>query len=127
MIFALGLGWFPPKAAMLSGFSYWEIVLPVLTLVIYDFGYVARMTRASMAEVMTSQYIRTAVLKDRQLYIQAGGGVVWDSDPEAEWEETVNKSNALRKAAEEAGRFSGGGSTRSRGASGNGSLSAGPC
>jgi peptide/nickel transport system permease protein len=31
--------------------------------VIYDFGYVARMTRASMAEVMTSQYIRTAVLK----------------------------------------------------------------
>ena len=35
----------------------------VLTLVIYDFGYVARMTRASMAEVMTSQYIRTAVLK----------------------------------------------------------------
>ena len=63
VIFALGLGWFPPKAAMLSGFSYKEIVLPVLTLVVYDFGYVARMTRASMAEVMTSQYIRTAVLK----------------------------------------------------------------
>ena len=40
-----------------------ELVLPVLTLVLYDFGYVARMTRASMAEVMTSQYIRTAVLK----------------------------------------------------------------
>ena len=39
------------------------MVLPVLTLVLYDFGYVARMTRASMAEVMTSQYIRTAVLK----------------------------------------------------------------
>ena len=35
----------------------------MLTLVLYDFGYVARMTRASMAEVMTSQYIRTAVLK----------------------------------------------------------------
>ena len=32
-------------------------------LVLYDFGYVTRMTRASMAEVMTSQYIRTAVLK----------------------------------------------------------------
>ena len=32
-------------------------------LVIYDFGYVARMTRASMAEVMTTHYIRTAVLK----------------------------------------------------------------
>ena len=49
--------------------------------------------------------LRTAVLKDQKLYIQAGGGVVWDSDPEAEWEETVNKARALRKAAEEAGRF----------------------
>ena len=49
--------------------------------------------------------LRTAVLKDENLYIQAGGGVVWDSDAEAEWQETVNKSNALRKAAEEAGRF----------------------
>jgi anthranilate synthase component 1 len=49
--------------------------------------------------------LRTAVLKDKKLYIQAGGGVVWDSDPEAEWEETVNKSRALKKAAEEAGRF----------------------
>ena len=38
-------------------------MLPVLTLVLYDFGYVARMTRASVAEVMTSQYVRTAVLK----------------------------------------------------------------
>ena len=34
-----------------------------MVLVVYDFGYVARMTRASMAEVMTSQYIRSAVLK----------------------------------------------------------------
>ena len=50
--------------------------------------------------------LRTAVLKDKKLYIQAGGGVVWDSDAEAEWEETVNKSRALRQAAEEAGRFS---------------------
>jgi anthranilate synthase component I len=49
--------------------------------------------------------LRTAVLKDQTLYIQAGGGVVYDSDPEAEYEETVNKSRALRRAAEEAGRF----------------------
>ncbi|UCE30422.1 MAG: ABC transporter permease [Burkholderiales bacterium] len=62
-IFALGLGWLPAKAAMTRGFDAWQIVLPVLTLVLYDFGYVARMTRASMAEVMTQQYIRTAVLK----------------------------------------------------------------
>ena len=53
--------------------------------------------------------LRTAVLKDQQLYVQSGGGVVWDSDPEAEWQETVNKSKALRKAAEEAGRFERGG------------------
>ena len=49
--------------------------------------------------------LRTAVLKDEKLHIQAGGGVVWDSDPEAEWQETVNKSRALRKAADEAARF----------------------
>lgn len=63
VIFALGLKWFPTKSAMISGFDGWQLMLPVLTLVLYDFGYVARMTRASMAEVMTSQYIRTAVLK----------------------------------------------------------------
>lgn len=49
--------------------------------------------------------LRTAVLKDQKLYIQAGGGVVYDSDPEAEYQETVNKSHALRRAAEDAGLF----------------------
>ena len=49
--------------------------------------------------------LRTAVLKDEKLYIQAGGGVVYDSDPEAEWQETVNKARAARTAAEDAGRF----------------------
>ena len=38
-------------------------MLPVAVLVIYNFGYYTRMTRASMAEVMTSQYVRTAILK----------------------------------------------------------------
>ncbi|NCO21033.1 MAG: anthranilate synthase component I [Rhodobacterales bacterium] len=51
--------------------------------------------------------LRTAVLKDETLFIQAGGGVVYDSDPQAEYEETVNKSNAIRRAAEDAGRFAG--------------------
>lgn len=51
--------------------------------------------------------LRTAVLKDKTLYIQAGGGVVYDSDPEAEYQETVNKSRALRRAAEDAGLFAG--------------------
>jgi anthranilate synthase component I len=49
--------------------------------------------------------LRTAVLTDQHLYIQAGGGVVYDSDPEAEYQETVNKSRALRRAAEDAGLF----------------------
>ncbi len=49
--------------------------------------------------------LRTAVVKDEKLYIQAGGGIVYDSDPEAEFEETVNKSKAIRRAAEDAGRF----------------------
>jgi peptide/nickel transport system permease protein len=59
----LRLGWVPTKSAMVDGFSLRELVLPVLTLVIYDVGYMVRMTRASMAEAMTSHYIRTAVLK----------------------------------------------------------------
>ncbi len=54
--------------------------------------------------------LRTGVLKDGQLHIQAGGGVVADSDPAAEWEETVAKSRALRRAAEDAGQFTGGNS-----------------
>jgi len=51
--------------------------------------------------------LRTAVVKDRNLYIQAGGGVVHDSDPEAEYMETVHKSNAIRRAAADAARFTG--------------------
>ena len=51
--------------------------------------------------------LRTAVLKDEKLYIQAGGGVVYDSDPEAEYMETVHKSNAIRRAAADAARFTG--------------------
>lgn len=53
--------------------------------------------------------LRTAVVKDDTLYIQAGGGVVYDSDPEAEYQETVHKSNAIRRAAADAARFTGNG------------------
>ena len=53
--------------------------------------------------------LRTAVLKDEKLYIQAGGGVVYDSDPEAEYQETVHKSNAIRRAAADAAMFRTGG------------------
>jgi anthranilate synthase component 1 len=44
--------------------------------------------------------LRTAVIKDRTLYVQAGGGIVADSQPEAEWQETQSKAKALLRAAE---------------------------
>jgi len=47
----------------LDGFTFWNFGLPVLTIALYGIGYIARMTRASMTEVMTQQYIRTARLK----------------------------------------------------------------
>lgn len=50
--------------------------------------------------------LRTAVTKQNKLYIQAGGGVVYDSDPEAEFQETVNKSKALQTAAKIAHQYS---------------------
>jgi anthranilate synthase component I len=46
--------------------------------------------------------LRTAVVKDGTMYVQAGGGIVADSVPETEYQETVNKSMALRAAADEA-------------------------
>lgn len=49
--------------------------------------------------------LRTAVLKDGMLHIQAGGGVVLDSDPQYEFDETVHKSGALKRAAELAAAY----------------------
>jgi anthranilate synthase component 1 len=49
--------------------------------------------------------IRTALVKDGVAYVQAGGGWVNDSDPEAEFDETVNKSKAMRKAISLAEHF----------------------
>ncbi len=61
--------------------------------------------------------LRTALVKDGTMYVQAGGGVVADSDPEFEYEETRQKARALMRAAEEAVRFAagklGGNKTRS--------------
>lgn len=47
----------------------------------------------------TAIAIRTAVIKDKQLYAQAGAGVVADSQPQSEWDETMNKARALMRAA----------------------------
>ena len=44
--------------------------------------------------------IRTAVIKDGRIYVQAGAGIVADSDPDSEWVETQNKAKALLRAAE---------------------------
>jgi peptide/nickel transport system permease protein len=51
------------RSAMDGGVTFWNFALPVATIALYGMGYIARMTRASMAEVMTAQYIRTARLK----------------------------------------------------------------
>jgi peptide/nickel transport system permease protein len=51
------------RSAMEDGINFWNFTLPVMTIALYGMGYIARMTRASMAEVMTAQYIRTARLK----------------------------------------------------------------
>jgi len=62
-IFVFWLDLLPGTSGMTDGFDIVQLVLPAMVLVLYDFGYVARMTRSSMAEVMTTHYIRTAVLK----------------------------------------------------------------
>ncbi len=49
--------------------------------------------------------LRTAVVKDGKMYVQAGGGIVFDSNPEDEFQESCNKARALLRAAEEAVRF----------------------
>lgn len=49
--------------------------------------------------------LRTGVVKDGTLYVQAGGGVVYDSDPDSEYMECVHKSRAMIRAAEGAARF----------------------
>jgi peptide/nickel transport system permease protein len=66
LIFSVWLGWLP-GAAVLGTSAPWEkpmmLVLPVLTLTLIELGYILRITRASMVEVMKSPYIRTAFLK----------------------------------------------------------------
>ncbi len=60
----VGLKWFKGTATSAMDTATFEnFFLPVLTVALYAMGYIARMTRASMAEVMTAQYIRTARLK----------------------------------------------------------------
>ncbi len=64
------LGWIQGKTlfqgtatSAMDNITFWNFALPVATIALYGVGYIARMTRASMTEVMTQQYIRTARLK----------------------------------------------------------------
>lgn len=70
LIFSMWLGWLP-GAAVLGDAAPWEkpmmLILPVLTLTLIELGYILRITRASMVDVMKSQYIRTAFLKGLSL------------------------------------------------------------
>ncbi|EEW26370.1 ABC transporter permease [Rhodobacter ferrooxidans] len=59
-----GLKWFKGTAtSAMDDITFQNFFLPVMTIALYGVGYIARMTRASMTEVMTAQYIRTARLK----------------------------------------------------------------
>ncbi|MFN9003271.1 MAG: chorismate-binding protein, partial [Alphaproteobacteria bacterium] len=49
--------------------------------------------------------LRTALVKNGRIYAQAGGGIVADSDPASEYQESLNKAKAVMRAAELAGRF----------------------
>jgi len=57
------------------------------------------------AEIDTCIVLRTALIKDGVMYVQAGAGIVADSDPQFEQQECINKAKALFRAAEEAKRF----------------------
>lgn len=64
------MGWIEGKTlfqgtatSAMDKITFWNFALPVLTIALYGIGYIARMTRASMTEVMSQQYIRTARLK----------------------------------------------------------------
>jgi anthranilate synthase component 1 len=67
---------------------------------------------SAAGEMDTCIVLRTALVKDGRMYVQAGAGIVADSDPDFEQQECINKAKALFRAAEEARRFA---STAKRG------------
>jgi peptide/nickel transport system permease protein len=62
-VFVFWLGWAPGVSTLADGFTVRELALPVAVLALSSTGYIARMTRASMVEVMAQPYVRTARLK----------------------------------------------------------------
>lgn len=55
---------------------------------------------ASNGDMETCITLRSALLKDQKIYLHSGAGVVYDSDPKSEYQETLNKAKALVKACE---------------------------
>jgi anthranilate synthase component 1 len=60
---------------------------------------------SAAGEMDTAIVLRTALVKDGRMYVQAGAGIVADSNPKSEQQECINKAKALFRAAEEAKRF----------------------
>jgi anthranilate synthase component 1 len=60
---------------------------------------------SAAGEMDTAIVLRTALIKDGTMYVQAGAGIVADSDPKSEQQECINKAKALFRAADEARRF----------------------
>jgi len=60
---------------------------------------------SATGEMDTCIVLRTALVKDGVMYVQAGAGIVADSNPDSEQQECINKAKALFRAAEEARRF----------------------
>ncbi len=73
-------------------------------------------------EMDTCIVLRTAIMKDGMLHVQAGAGIVYDSVPENEQQECINKAKAVVRAAEEALRFAGKGRSGKGGRAGNGGM-----
>jgi len=67
-------------------------------------GYLGWGEPGRSGDADTAIAIRTAVIQDGRLYVQAGAGIVYDSDPAMEWEETMNKGRALFRAVSQAAR-----------------------
>jgi len=59
----------------------------------------------SNGQMDTCISLRTGLVKNNKLFIQAGGGIVFDSDPETEYQETINKANALIQAAKDSYKY----------------------
>ena len=60
---------------------------------------------SAAGDMDTCIVLRTALVKDGKMYVQAGAGIVADSNPASEQQECINKAKALFRAAEEARRF----------------------